>query len=105
MDKRAALEALGCFRKALVELGVNTPRVILYGSHARGEPREDSDIDVVVISDAFKGKSHWDRITLLSKAICASNPLIEAVAMTQQEWDEERSLIATFAREGEEVPA
>jgi len=105
MDRRAVLEALACFRKALVSLGVSAPRVILFGSHAHGAPREDSDIDVIVVSDAFNGKSHWDRIALLSKAICASNTLIEAVAMTQQEWEEGRSLIADFAKQGEEVPA
>jgi hypothetical protein len=60
---------------------------------------------VVVVSDAFAGKSHWERIALLSKAICASDVLIEAIAMTTKEWEEGGSLIADFAREGEEIPA
>ena len=105
MDKRAALDVLARFREALVSQGVHAPRLVLFGSHATGEAREDSDIDVVVISEAFVGVSHWDRITLLGKAICASHVLIEAVPMTQQEWEGGGSLIAEFARDGEEVPA
>ena len=105
MDKRAVLAALARFREALAAQGVSTPRLFLIGSYAQGRPREDSDIDVVVVADAFAGKSHWERITLLSKAICASHVLIEAVPMTPEEWEEGDSLVAAFAREGEEVPA
>ena len=105
MDKKAVLDALARFREALAAEGVCAPRLILFGSHARGEAREHSDIDVAVVSDAFEGKSHWERITLLSKAICASHVLIEAVAMTRDEWEHGGSLIAEFAREGEEIPA
>lgn len=105
MDKNAVLAALKLFRQALAVHGVAECRLFLYGSHARGNPRPDSDIDVVVVSNAFEGTSHWDRIVLLSDAICASNVLIEAVAMTPKEWEEGNSLIADFAREGQEVPA
>jgi hypothetical protein len=105
MDKAAVLDALRRFRKALAAQGVSNCRLILYGSHANGTAREDSDIDVVVVSDAFAGMPHWERITLLSKAICASEVLIEAVSMTRREWDEGDSLIAEFAREGQEIQA
>ena len=103
MDKSAVLDALARFREALALQGVDSPRVVLFGSHVHGTAREDSDIDVVVISDAFTVMSHWDRVKLLSKAICASNVLIEAVAMTKAEWNSGESLIAAYAREGEEV--
>lgn len=105
MDKDAAINALAQFRKALAEEGAPSARLILFGSHARGDAREESDIDVVVVSDAFQGMAHWDRITLLSKAICASNVLIEAIPMTPNEWENRGSLVAEFAREGEEVLA
>jgi len=88
-----------------VSQGVSAPRIVLFGSHAQGNAREDSDIDVVVISDAFAGKSHWERITLLSKAILAGHVLIEAVPMTESEWEGGTSLIAEFARDGEEIPS
>ena len=40
-----------------------------------------------------------------SKAIYATDVLIEAVPMTPDEWGNGESLIAEFAREGEEIPA
>ena len=105
MDRKAVLDILGRFRTTLDAAGVRNPRLVLFGSYAHGDAREDSDIDVVVISDTFERMSHWERITLLSSAICASNVLIEAVPMTLEEWEDGGSLIAEFAREGEEIPA
>ena len=103
MDKAAVLGVLAKFRQALQLQGINDTRIILFGSHVSGVPREDSDIDVVVVSRRFHGKSEWERIEILSKAICASHSLIEAVALTPQEWDGGEFTVAEFAKEGEVV--
>lgn len=42
------------FKKALREAGFPTTRMVIYGSYARDEARKDSDIDICLISDAFK---------------------------------------------------
>lgn len=43
-------EVLGVLRRRLAQtLGYELEQVILYGSHARGEARPDSDIDVLII--------------------------------------------------------
>ncbi|MCD6352446.1 MAG: nucleotidyltransferase domain-containing protein [Armatimonadetes bacterium] len=36
----------------------------LFGSQARGEPSENSDIDIAVFSPAVEGMSVWDRMEL-----------------------------------------
>ncbi len=36
-------------------------KVILFGSHAKGRPNPDSDIDVVLVSDIFTGFGFEDR--------------------------------------------
>jgi hypothetical protein len=36
-------------------------RVILFGSAARGEEKEDSDFDLILVSEEFKGKSALKR--------------------------------------------
>ena len=105
MDKAAAINALAQFRKALEDLGINGITLILFGSHAKGNPREDSDIDVVVLSEDFGRMADWDRIKLLSKAICASHVLIEAVGLTPAEWESGESIIAEYARDGEVIAA
>jgi len=37
-------------------------RVILFGSVARGDYRDDSDVDVLIITD--KAKSVWDKVNI-----------------------------------------
>ena len=60
----------------------------MYGSYAQGKAKEGSDIDVLVISDDFFGKSYWERIDILSDAIYeVFEPIEEAVALTNEEWE------------------
>jgi len=103
MDKNTALDAISRFRIALSHHGVEATRIVLYGSYARGDWREWSDIDLIVISPNFEDKEYWDRIEILSKAICDVWEPIEAVAMTPEEWEKGESMIAQLARDGETV--
>ncbi|MEJ5259745.1 MAG: nucleotidyltransferase domain-containing protein [Anaerohalosphaeraceae bacterium] len=103
MDKKAVLAVISDFQKALQEVGIKPQKIILFGSYASGRQREDSDIDLVVISEDFEGKGYWERIELLSSAIYKVFKPIEAVAMTPQEWQSGKSLIADYARDGEVV--
>ncbi len=103
MDKEAVLKIIRRFGEALGNHGVRASKIILYGSYARGDWREWSDIDLVVVSDDFADKNHWERIVVLSDAIYDLWEPIEAVAMTPEEWEKGDSMIAQFAREGEEV--
>ncbi|MDY7010049.1 MAG: nucleotidyltransferase domain-containing protein [Planctomycetota bacterium] len=103
MDKNAVLEIVARFQHALFARGVEPQKIVLFGSYATGNYREGSDIDLVVVSEDFNGKGYWERIELLSAAICDLWEPIEAVAMTPEEWEKGDSMIAQFAREGEEV--
>ncbi len=103
MDKKAVLAVISDFQKTLQEVGIKPQKIILFGSYASGRQREDSDIDLVVISEDFEGKGYWERIELLSAAIYKIFKPIEAVAMTPQEWQSGKSLIADYARDGEVV--
>jgi predicted nucleotidyltransferase len=103
MDKKTVLTIISDFRKALESAGIKAEKILLYGSYAAGNWRTDSDIDLVVISEDFEGKSYWQRIDLLSAAIYKVFQPIEAVAMTPQEWENGDSLIADYARDGEVV--
>ena len=103
MDKRAVLEIISAFRKAIESEGIKTDKLILFGSYATGEFREDSDIDIVVISRDFNNKSYWERIDILSNAIYRIYEPIEATAFTPEEWESEESLIVDYAKNGEVV--
>jgi len=103
MDKEAVLDIISDFRKALESAGIRPQKIILYGSYATGQFREDSDIDLVVLSDDFQGKGYWQRIDILSEAVYAVFKPIEAVAMTPEEWAAGTSFIVDYARNGEVV--
>lgn len=103
MDKEAVLDAVSRFREELGKQGVTVERMVLFGSWARGNPREGSDIDLVVVSEDFAGKGYWERIDILAAAIYEVFEPIEAVAMTPSEWESGLSPIAQYARDGQQV--
>jgi predicted nucleotidyltransferase len=103
MDKDAALEAIGRFRKSLEKQGIVVNKIVLFGSFASGRYHEYSDIDLVVISDDFKNKGFWDRIEILSNAIYEVWQPIEATALTPEEWEKGDLRIVDYAKDGEVV--
>ena len=100
MDQDTVLKTIRQFQKALESINIQVDRLILYGSHAFDTAREDSDIDVVVISQSFYDKSYWERIDILSEAIYKVFAPIEASAFTPEEWRSEKSLIVDYAKNG-----
>ena len=100
MDQDAALRIIREFKNALESINIHVEQLILFGSHAVGTAREDSDIDVVIISQSFSGKSYWERIDILTEAIYKVFAPIEASAFTPEEWKTEKSLIVDYAKNG-----
>ena len=103
MDKKAVLEIISAFRNALESQGMRAEKIILFGSYATGQYRQDNDIDVAVISQDFEHKNYWQRIDILSGAIYEIFEPIEATAFTPDEWQSRKSIIADFAPNGEVV--
>lgn len=103
MDKTAIIEIANRFLQGIEARGIK-PRplkLILYGSYAEGTNREGSDIDIVIISDDFISKDYWERIDILSEVIYEIFAPIEAVALTQDEWEQGDSFVADLVRDGE----
>lgn len=56
-----AIEAVKRYIMELKENDVPIQKAIIFGSYAKGNPKEESDIDVVLISSAFTGNRFNDR--------------------------------------------
>ena len=55
VTQHAALAEVQAFAAELRALGISLRQVILFGSFARNEQREWSDIDVALVADEFSG--------------------------------------------------
>jgi hypothetical protein len=73
------------YEDELRKLGIRPQKIILYGSYARGIPREDSDIDLIVISEDFKNMNLRERLEALGLAAGRVFEPIEAIGYTEEE--------------------
>jgi predicted nucleotidyltransferase len=103
MDKKTVLEIIKKFKEALEATGVRVERIILFGSYANGTQHEWSDIDLVVLSQDFNNVGLWERIKMISKAICIVFEPIQAIPMTPEEWEKGDSMMVEIAKQGEVV--
>ncbi len=94
-------EIIEGYKRALKNLGINVERVILYGSNALGNQREDSDIDVVIVSKDFQNLNLRERLEVLGIAAARIMRPIEAKGYTPEEI--ERAPEASFLKEILEV--
>lgn len=83
--EREIKEIIHKFGSALEGLGIKPERMLLYGSYAKGMPKEDSDIDIIVISKDFKNKNLRERLELLGLAAGRVFEPIEALGYTPEE--------------------
>ncbi|MFQ5809840.1 MAG: HEPN domain-containing protein, partial [Armatimonadota bacterium] len=76
--------------------------VLLYGSRVRGDADEWSDLDVIVVSDAFAGMRFLERMSALQRAV--DPPIgVEMFCYTPDEFERKRrepGVVATACREG-----
>ncbi|MBK7869307.1 MAG: nucleotidyltransferase domain-containing protein [Saprospiraceae bacterium] len=61
LTREAAIKKVESFIQEILSSGIPLERAILFGSYARGNQHEYSDIDVALISDIFSGFGFEDR--------------------------------------------
>jgi predicted nucleotidyltransferase len=60
LTRKALKERIDSFLQALRKEQIHVRKVVLYGSYAKGNPHEFSDIDLAVWADEFAGNSLAD---------------------------------------------
>ena len=94
------------FRVALNEMyGDRLERVVLYGSRARGDAREDSDYDVAVFLKGFTDRwQEVDRpIPVVTDIIDDTGAVIHAMPYRAGAYNDRTSLMHEIRREGVEL--
>lgn len=69
------------FAAALGDEGIKVDKIIIYGSHAKGKARPDSDIDVAVVSRNF-GKDRTEEGMMLFRIAGEIDTRIEPVPLS-----------------------
>ena len=108
MVDRAIYDTIMNYLEAVRVAGINVQAAVLYGSQARGEGTEDSDIDLIVIAPEF---DQWnektdDLIDRLWELRIYTDARIEPIACGMRQWEEDDGIpiIEIARREGIAIP-
>jgi predicted nucleotidyltransferase len=106
MVESAVVTVLRRYMAVLESMGIHARQVVVFGSFARGEANDLSDIDVIVIAPEFDGPREIGLIEKLWQATSADNR-IEPIPCGEQEWetDQCRPILEIARREGVVIAA
>ncbi len=86
---------------------IRVKKVIIFGSRARGDNLENSDVDLIIISRDFEGVPFYERIDKL--ILLWESPLdLEALCYTSEEFElkkKEIGVVQQAVKEGVEIEA
>jgi predicted nucleotidyltransferase len=87
LDKKASPvnRIISLYREEPARLNIRVTAIYLYGSYARDNNREGSDIDLVVVSPDFAGFNMRERLELLGLAAARILEPIQAYGFTAEE--------------------
>ena len=102
--KSSIKKAVKNYIEELRHHGIPVMEVIIFGSCVRGRNREESDIDVAIVSDAFSGDRFEDRrrIVPLRRGI---DSRIEPIPLTPEAFAAGGNLIDEIKRTGIKIAA
>ena len=102
MAKQAALSRkekniINKYILLLQERGVEVSEVILFGSYAKGMAKQDSDIDLAIVSSQF-GKDNWKEMIFLRKLALEIDSHIEPLPFSPQDMEDRYSTLSEEIR-------
>ena len=105
MVDETIVEVIKRYLAALPRYGIHADRAIVYGSFARGESHEWSDIDLIVIAREFDEKYGMSDVEQLWIATEAADDRIEPIPCGEREWetDDARPILEIARQEGVEI--
>jgi predicted nucleotidyltransferase len=81
--------------------GLNISKIVLFGSYARQTETDDSDIDLIIVSRDFRGKSVFERVELTTgigrTLVKIFKKPFDLMFYSDIEWDRSRSIVINAA--------
>jgi predicted nucleotidyltransferase len=107
MVESTVLGAIRRYLAALPDYGIHAQRVVLFGSFARNQAHQWSDIDLIVIAPEFDSDYTINMVRSLWLATEHADNRIEPIPCGEREWGQEsgRPIIEIARREGIEIAA
>ena len=101
MVEDSVVDIVRRYLATLPERGIHASRAVLFGSFARGDPQEYSDIDLIVIAPEFDECREIELVEELWLATSVDNR-IEPIPCGEQEWetDGSRPILEIARQEG-----
>jgi predicted nucleotidyltransferase len=91
----------------LEQRGISIYKIVIFGSFAKGLSKEDSDIDIIIVSKDFRNKSIFERVELTAginrELVRKTMKPFDIMYYSDEEWEEGNSLIINAAKEEGEV--
>jgi len=107
MVKREIIKVKKILIELLEERGINTKKIVVFGSYAKGEEKKDSDIDIIIVSKDFRNKNIFERVEITRgihrKLVEEVMKPFDVIYYSDEEWERGHSLIINAAKEDGEV--
>lgn len=108
LAEREAEAADALSRRLSDVLGLSLKRLVLFGSKARGEGDEDSDIDILVIATREDGPTRHTILRLGARVSLEYDVLFNLFPISQERWQRMAAigypLYRSITRNGIEIP-
>lgn len=102
MPSSKVMEEVSAYLRKLPEFGIHPEKVVLFGSQARGDTHEWSDVDLIVVAPEFDGEYTLREAEALWRATADFDSSIEPIACGVHEWetDDGRPILEAARLEG-----
>jgi predicted nucleotidyltransferase len=91
----------------LAQRRIHINKIIIFGSYAKRRQREESDIDLIIVSRDFRDKDIFERASLTTgigrELVRRTGKPFDIMFYSDREWEEGNSIIITAARQEGEV--
>lgn len=86
---------------------LHVSKIVLFGSQAAGKASAESDIDLVIVSEDFRGRDIFERVRLIKEAeimtIKKFMVPLDIITLTPEEFESGTSLVSDYIKGGEAV--